>query len=218
MRRITGIVLLLVCLSARMTSGEEPTLSQLTPEQRITVLQKAKQFAKEHNLPLWENQDRPILPLEGKWFRVRLGLVGPPAGPIIHQVLVSTDGRVLDGMQRDAVVSLLRELMPPPRTDTDHQLYLEKYILASSPYDTRVISRLSDIPGYEKHPLEKDFAEVVRPPWKLGDKDAAFYVFYTYTREGGSVKRWKCNFSGGALWSSDIMILGNGIGDAIMYK
>jgi hypothetical protein len=121
-------------------------------------------------------------------------------------------------MRKDEVVTLLRELMPPPRTEAEHQLYLKKYILASSPYDTRIISRLSDIPGYEKHPLEKDFAEVVRPPWKHGDEQTGFYIFYTYAPGGGVVKRWKCNFSDGALWSGDIMILGNGIGDAIFYE
>ncbi len=189
---------------------EHPTL-----EQRIVMLQKAEQFAKEHKLRLWENQEPPILPLDGKWFRVRLGLIGKPDANIVHQLLVSTDGRVADGMKRVEVIKLLWELVPSPHTDADYQGYLEKYILASSPHDTRIISRLSDIPGYDKQPLDKDFAEIIRPPFRLGEKDTAFYIFYTYEREGGIVKRWKCNFYKESLWNNDTIILGTGIGNAI---
>lgn len=188
---------------------EQPTL-----EQRIAMLQRAEQFADEHKLRLWENQEPPILPLEGKWYRVRLGLVGKPDGANTYQLLVSSDGRVVDGMNRTEVVKLLGELVPNLQTDADHQRYLEKYILAIHPDETLVVSGPSDIPGYERSPLAKDLAAVIRPPWRLEQRDVTWYVFYTWERRMGIVKRWQCRFyDGKSLSYSDTTVLGRFIGN-----
>jgi len=192
---------------------DSPTL----PQQAV-MLQKAEEYANEHNLTLCQHQEPPILPLEGNWFRVRLSIGPEPRDAYNHQLLVSTDGRVVDGMQKGEVMKLLGELLPNLQTDADYQHYMEEYFLASGFDQRRVVFRPSDIPAYEKHPLDKDFAEVIRPAFRIGEKDSEFYVFYTYDRPGGVVLRWKCKFYKGFLQHADSTTLGTDIGDAIFYE
>jgi hypothetical protein len=80
-----------------------------------------------------------------------------------------------------------------------------------------VISSVNDIPEYDSHPLDADLEAIVRPPWTYEDEDGVTYwIGYTYTQNGGFVRRYKCAFRDGNVANpTEMWVLGRDIGDAL---
>jgi len=228
---LAGLIVTVAPSTRRALCAEETgTQLELTAEQTAEMTRLAKEFAKENRLKLAREgqlaharEAVTILPFTGKWYRVRLSLEAGKGGPIIHQLLISTDGWVVDAIRHEVVVwDVFRNVLPTPKTEAEHLQYLKHYILAISAYDTYIISKPEDIKGYAKRPLDKDLEGMIRAPWTtpwtIPWSKRTHHVFYTYTREGGTVKRWKCDFTGGRLRYDQVMQLASSIGDAILHE
>jgi len=126
----------------------------IDPGQKPAVLAAAQKYVAENKINVWPKSLPLIKPFGGKWYRVHLGLVGPPSGITYHPLLVSTDGRVVDAQKwgQGRVTDVIREILPPAHSDAGRFLHLKYYILATRPHGTVMISSLDEIPGHEKHP------------------------------------------------------------------
>lgn len=84
----------------------------------------------------------------------------------------------------------------------------------------RIVSRLDDIPGIRKRPLDKDLQPVIRSLWSQTDeKGNLFYVTYTYSQIGGVLRRYKFTFDKGTRFRDvNCIVLGRGVGDARYYE
>jgi len=80
-----------------------------------------------------------------------------------------------------------------------------------------VISSVNDIPEYDNHPLDADLEGIVRAPWIYEDEDGtAYWICYTYTQNGGFVRRYKFAFRHGKVANpTEVWALGRDIGAAL---
>jgi len=143
-------IILMALLATPAPCGEEAKpQTELTSDERAAMARRAKEFARDNRLELaHQDQAVTILPLAGKWRRVRLSLEAGHGVPIIRQLLISTDGKVVDATRHDAVVwEILRDALPQPQAEAEHLRWLECFIVAISAYDTRIVSKPEDIGG-----------------------------------------------------------------------
>jgi len=95
------------------------------------------------------------------------------------------------------------------------------YTSADGQAPAKIISSVSEIPGYEKQSLEADLKEVVRPSWSYTNQKRSrlVYVLYTYRELGGVVSRYRFVFYGGeTFYGAECFDLGRDIGDALYFR
>ena len=139
-----------------------------------------------------------------------------PAIP--SRYLVRRDGTV-DPVTLESVVAAYLTEYVSSRTESERESIVKSLIQIDK--GGRIISSLSDIPEYEKSPLDIDLVDTVREPRTHVDKEGtALWILYTYQQNGGRVYRYKVRFFNGKElgYPVDKLELGSNIGDATYLR
>jgi hypothetical protein len=129
--------------------------------------------------------------------------------------VMNSRGEVME-LTLDSMNVVFRNEYPSSPQENDRKTLIEAFTKLHSGESVSIISRLSDIPGYDKTPLDPDIAPAVRGPFSFGKLTT---VVYTYQQIGGIVRRYRFAFDDGATFrKAECIIVGHGIGDAQYYE
>ena len=105
---------------------------------------------------------------------------------------------------------------PPSLDDDARKKLIADFSELHSAERVSIITKTSDIPGYDKAPLDKDIADALRAPFSFGKLTT---VVYTYQQIGGIVRRYRFSLENGTrLKRVECAIVGRDIGEAQYYE
>ena len=105
---------------------------------------------------------------------------------------------------------------PSPLDDNARKKLIEDLSGLHSGERVSIITKTSDIPGYDRVPLDKDIADALRAPFSFGKLTT---VAYTYQQIGGIVRRYRFSFENSARFRRvECAIVGRDIGEAQYYE
>ncbi len=116
----------------------------------------------------------------------------------------------------DSLNAIFRDEYPGPSESKKREQLIRDFIELHDGDGPVVIKNVSDIPGYDRVPLDPDIAEAVRAPFSFGNLVS---VVYTYTRVGGVIRRYRFEFERGNMFrGAECTVIGRGIGNAVYYE
>ena len=129
--------------------------------------------------------------------------------------VMNSKGRVEELNAGSLNVVFLNEYPATPKKK-DREKLIDDFTKLHAGESISIISTASDIPGYEKAPLDADIADALRAPFDSGKLTT---VVYTYQQIGGIVRRYRFTFQGGERFSrAECAVVGRGIGEAHYYE
>lgn len=112
-------------------------------------------------------------------------------------------------------VVFLNEWPSTPKEDSRKAL-VQNFVELHAGEKVIILKATSDIPGYDKAPLDEDLAKTVRAPFSFGK---VVSVVYTYQRIEGIVRRYRFEFENSTAFKrAQCAILSRDIGDAQYYE
>jgi len=112
----------------------------------------------------------------------------------------------------DSMNAVFLSEYPSSPEEEDRKQLIGDFIKLHSEQNAQIIANTSDIPGYDKAPLDTEVADAVRTPFSFGTLTT---VVYTYQRVGGIVRRYEFTFEDGiAFRRAQCVVIGRDIGEA----
>ena len=128
---------------------------------------------------------------------------------------MNSRGRVKTLTMDSMNVVFLNEYSSSPQ-EKDRKQLIDDFTKLHSGEHIIIINKTSDIPGYDKAPLDPDIADAVRAPFSF---DKLTTVVYTYQQIGGIVRRYRFAFKNGITFrNSECAVVGRRIGEAQYYQ
>ncbi len=136
-----------------------------------------------------------------------------PALPWRH--VMNSRGEIKEMTMDSLNVVFLNEYPSSPK-EKDRDNLIQDFVKLHAGEPVSVINKTSDIPGYDKAPLDPDIAQAVRAPFSY---DNLIAVVYTYQQIGGIVRRYRFQFENGTTFKRvECAVLGKDIGEAQYYE
>jgi hypothetical protein len=147
------------------------------------------------------------------WIIDCLNTAEDPSRPWRH--IMNSRGEVTELTIDSMNVVFLNEYSVLPE-ESDRKKLIDDFTTQHSGDPVNIIAKTSDIPGYDKAPLDADIADAVRAPFSFGKLTT---VVYTYRQVGGIVSRYRFQFNNGTSFKkAECVVVGKGIGDAQYYE
>jgi hypothetical protein len=184
---------------------------ELSPEQTLQLMRNYIEFHDTKHLSI----ERYCIATRSYGTRSRfIYLTIEGMQPVIPRVFLmdSVYGSIHEA-DLESLTWLCQREFPEPKTETERRSMLETFLRLHHP-EQRIISALTDIPGYAKRKLDSDLASTIRPMFLFEEKDKeVVFIVFTYAKLGGIVRRYRFPFKK-RLRLPTCIVLGSDIGDA----